>query len=157
MVGRPPTNAGDTGLTPGLGVSHMQAKQLSLCAPTAERQCHSCRGPWALEPRLYSRRSHCNERPTHCSWRVATPTPAPGHERKPTHSNEDPARPKRNKNLKNKDLSERMIMNLKIRFQAKETKQKQVNKKSRTQENVGLNHVGEKAQTHSSECKKKLS
>ena len=83
------------------------------------------------------------------------PTPAPGNERKPTHSNEDPAWPKINKNLKNKDLSERMIMNLKIRFQAKETKQKQVNKKSRIQE--GLNHVGKKAQTHSSECKKKLS
>ena len=49
-----------------------------------------------------------------------------------------------------------MIMILKVNFQAKETKQKQVNKKNRTQDNVGLNHVGTKAQTHSSECKKKL-
>ena len=48
-----PANAGDTGLSPVLGRSHM----LNPCATTPE--------PARLEPVLRNKRSHCNEKPAH--------------------------------------------------------------------------------------------
>ena len=45
-----------------------------------------------LKPMLRRKKSHCNEKPVHCSWREA-PTPAPSP-KKPTWSHKDPAQPK---------------------------------------------------------------
>ena len=59
-----PANAGDTGSSPGPGRSHMPwcnwacaPQLLSLSATTTE--------PAHLELVLHSKRSHCNEKPTH--------------------------------------------------------------------------------------------
>ena len=49
MVKNPPANAGDVGSIPGPGRPHM----------------HYACVPQALEPVLYSRRSHCNEKLAH--------------------------------------------------------------------------------------------
>ena len=81
-----PASAGDTGSSPGLGGSHMP------------------RSNWAREPQLLSLRvwSLCSatrgrdsERPAHCDeeW---PPLAATGE--KPSHRNEDPTQPKKNKN-----------------------------------------------------------
>ena len=53
----PPANAGDMGLIPGLGKSHML---WSLLAATTE----AC---VPLEPIICNKRSHGNEKPTRCN------------------------------------------------------------------------------------------
>ena len=57
MVKNLPATAGDTGLSPGLGRSHMprsnKAREPQLLKPAR------------LEPMLHSKRSHRNEKPTH--------------------------------------------------------------------------------------------
>ena len=69
MVGSPPANAGDTGSIPGPGRSHMlrsgwaRPPQLpSLLSRAHEPQLLK---PTCLQPVLYSKRSHRNEKPTH--------------------------------------------------------------------------------------------
>ena len=78
-----PAGAGDTGSSPGLGGSHMpqsgwaRAPQLlSLCSRARVPQLLSLRSrarepqllkPTCLEPVLRNKRSHCNEKPTHCN------------------------------------------------------------------------------------------
>ena len=56
VVKDPPTNAGDMGLIPGPGRSHMP-RQLSPYTPTTEAM--------KLEPMLCNERNHCNEKPEH--------------------------------------------------------------------------------------------
>ena len=41
VIKNPPANAGDTGLSPGPGRSHMAVEQLSPCATTTEPVCHN--------------------------------------------------------------------------------------------------------------------
>ena len=41
VIKNPPADAGDTGLSPGLGRSHMPQEQLSPCATTTEPACHN--------------------------------------------------------------------------------------------------------------------
>ena len=55
VVKNPPANAGDTGLIPGLGRSHMsnQARAPQLLKPTR------------LQPVLCNKRNHHNEKPMH--------------------------------------------------------------------------------------------
>ena len=69
VVKNPPANAGDTGLSPGPGRSHMpwsnytRAPQLpSLCSTAREPQLLK---PTCLEPMLRNKRSHRNEKPAH--------------------------------------------------------------------------------------------
>ena len=64
-----PANARDTGSIPGLGRSHTPQRNqvhvpqlLSLCSRAQEPQLLS---PHALEPVLYNKRSHCNEKYVH--------------------------------------------------------------------------------------------
>ena len=65
-----PANAGDTGLSPGLGRSHMP-RSTSACVPQLlslhSRACEpQLLKPMSLEPVLCNKRSHRNEKPTHC-------------------------------------------------------------------------------------------
>ena len=104
-----PANAGDTGSIPSSGRSHMQwtAKPESqdYWAPEPESHsywacalepgaaptgltCHSYRTPRALQPKLHHKRDPLTEKPAHRK------------QRKPLHSNEDPARLQINKLLK---------------------------------------------------------
>ena len=64
----------------------------STCRGTA-RPLHHYWGPRTPEPVLCNKRSHCSEKPTHSSQRVA---PACHSERKPVQSNRVPAQPKVN-------------------------------------------------------------
>ena len=71
MVKNPSANAGDTGLIPGLGRSHMlwinkaHAPQLlSLRSRALKPQLLK---PVCLEPVLHNKKSHHNEKPTHCN------------------------------------------------------------------------------------------
>ena len=66
-----PANAGDMGSSPGPGRSHMlQSNQahvpqlLSLCSRARKPRLLK---PVRLEPVLHNKRSHCNEKPTHCN------------------------------------------------------------------------------------------
>ena len=77
-------NAGDMGLIPGQGAEIPHAfEQLRSHAATIEPKC--------LEPTLRNKRSHCNEKPTHCNKEqpslVAT-------RESPCEATEDPAQPK---------------------------------------------------------------
>ena len=92
-----PANAGDTGSIPGQGGSHMPSSNearvpqlLSRCSRAWELQLLK---PRKLEPMLGNRRSHCNEKPAHHNWRVASPTLLQ-LEKKSPNSNKDPAQPK---------------------------------------------------------------
>jgi len=65
----PPANAGDTGLIPGMGGSHMQCNNQAQ-GPQLWRLCSRVREPQllkseALEPVLSNKRSHCNEKLEH--------------------------------------------------------------------------------------------
>ena len=69
VVKNPPANAGDTGLSPGLGRSHMprsnwarKPQLLSLCSRAHEPQLLK---PACLEPVLRNKRSHHNKKATH--------------------------------------------------------------------------------------------
>ena len=69
MVKNPPANAGDMGLSPGPGRSHVprsnkarEPQLLSLRSRIREPQLLS---PRALEPVLRNNRSHYNEKPVH--------------------------------------------------------------------------------------------
>ena len=59
VVKNPPANAGDTGLIPGPGRSHMP-RSTEVRAPQLLKPAH-------LEPLLCNKRSHRKEKPTHCS------------------------------------------------------------------------------------------
>ena len=61
MVKNPTCNAGDTYLIPGLELApgHRATKLMST---TTESR--------ALGPTLHEKRSHRNEKPIHCNWRV---------------------------------------------------------------------------------------
>ena len=84
VIRSPPANAGDSGLIPGLGRHHI------LWSNQAHRPQVLTS---ALEPVLCNNRSHRNEEPRHhtqsspCLLQLA----------KSSHSNEDPARPAKNK------------------------------------------------------------
>ena len=76
VVKNPLANAGDRGLSPGLGRSHMPQSNsarvpqlLSLCSRAHEPQLLSCvpqlLKPVCLEPVFHSKRSHCNEKTAH--------------------------------------------------------------------------------------------
>ena len=78
MDKNPPDNAGDMGSSPGPGRSHMpwsneaRAPQLlSLRSRAHEPQllspCATTTEAHALEPVLRNKRSHRNEKPTHCN------------------------------------------------------------------------------------------
>ena len=76
MVKNLPVNAGDTGLSPGPGRSHMPRSNearvpqlLSLHSRAREPQLLIPRTATteALEPVLHNKRSHCNEKPTRCN------------------------------------------------------------------------------------------
>ena len=93
VVKNPPANAGNTGLSPGLGRSHMprsnQARApqlLSLCSRARELRL----SPWACVPQQEKpqQREACAPQ-----WRVA---PARCNWRKPARSNEDPTQLKIN-------------------------------------------------------------
>ena len=105
-----PIKAGDAGSIPALGRSHMSLSSsacvlqlLSLCSEACESQllkpgCPgqgslACYSPWGRKestrlsdwtelgaPVLSNKRSHFNEKPIHCSWRV---TPALATREKP--------------------------------------------------------------------------
>ena len=77
-------NAGDIGLIPGPGRSHMLLGQLSPCSATSE--------PALLEPALCNKRSHHDE--TLCT--ATKSNPAHPNEREPKCSEKDPAQPKIN-------------------------------------------------------------
>ena len=69
VVKNPPANAGDMGLSPGLGRSHMPRSNqahvpqlLSLRSRAREPQLLK---PTRLEPMLHSKRKHRNEKPAH--------------------------------------------------------------------------------------------
>ena len=76
MVKNPPANAGDTGLSPGPGRSHMpqgtKPERQKYWAGALEPTSHNY---WAhvpqllkpahLEPVLRNKRRHCNEKPAH--------------------------------------------------------------------------------------------
>ena len=72
---KPPANAGDVGLVPDPGRSHMPQsnwaptpQRLSLCSRTWQLQSLSL---WVPEPELYDKRSHHSVKPARCSWKVA--------------------------------------------------------------------------------------
>ena len=70
VVKNPPVNAGDMGLIPGLGRSHMQP---SPCATTVEPVLSNLETStteaslWALEPVLHHKRGHYSEKPVRYS------------------------------------------------------------------------------------------
>ena len=71
VVKNPPASAGDTGLIPGLGRSHMlwsnkaRAPQLlNLCSRARKPQLLK---PARLEPVLRNKRNHRNEKHVHCN------------------------------------------------------------------------------------------
>ena len=71
VVGSLPANAGDAGLIPGLGGSHM-LRSSKARAPQLLSLCSGAREPRLLklvrlEPVLRNKRSHHNEKPTHRS------------------------------------------------------------------------------------------
>ena len=59
VVRNPPANAENMSSIPGPGRSHMQQSNEAWQPPTAK--------PVSLEPALRNKRSHRNERPTHCN------------------------------------------------------------------------------------------
>ena len=71
VVKNPPANAGDTRSSRGPGSSHMPrrnearvAQLLNLRSRAHEPQLQK---PACLEPMLRNKRSHHNEKPTHCN------------------------------------------------------------------------------------------
>ena len=71
VVKNPPANAGDTGSSPGPGRSHVPrsnqahvSQLLSLRSRAHEPQLLK---PVRLEPMLWHKRSHRNEKPAHCN------------------------------------------------------------------------------------------
>ena len=77
-----PASAGDVGLIPGLGRSHVLQNNeahvpqlLSLCSWASKTQLHTPQllKPVCPEPTLSSRRSHCKEKPEHCNKGPAQP------------------------------------------------------------------------------------
>ena len=69
VVKNPPANAGDAGLSPGPGRSHM-LRSNSACAPQLLSLCSRAREPQLLkpmnlEPVLLNKRSHRNEKREH--------------------------------------------------------------------------------------------
>ena len=74
-VKNPPANAGGVGSIPGPGRSHM------LRSNWAHEPVLQLLEPLGPRARALKRRSHHNEKPTHCN------------QGKPVHINEDPAQP----------------------------------------------------------------
>ena len=72
VVKNPPANAGDTGSTPGLGRSHI---------PRANKPVRHSYWACALEPVLCNKRSHCNEKPSHCNREQPPLTKSRGNKR----------------------------------------------------------------------------
>ena len=95
MVKNLPAKAGGLGLIPGPGRSHMPWSN-QACAP--EPGNHIYCSPHVLEPVLCNKRSHSNEKPTHCN-KVAG-FPGLRQLEKNPHRDEDPAQPKINKYIK---------------------------------------------------------
>ena len=84
-VKHPPGSAGDVGLVPGPGRSHMSGRR----SPTLLKPVH-------LEPVLRNKGSHLEEKP--CPTTRSSPCPPQWRER--VRSGKDPARPRRNKSQK---------------------------------------------------------
>ena len=65
----PPANAGDTGLSPGPGKSHMLQSNKARAPQLLSLRCRACEPqllkPARLEPVLCDERSHCSEMPRH--------------------------------------------------------------------------------------------
>ena len=98
VVKTPLANAGDTGSIHDPGRSQMPRSKpacvpqlLSLCSgPGSHRYCvHT---PQILESAPRNKRGHCSRKPAHCNQRVA---PIFTTRKKPEHSTEDPAQPKK--------------------------------------------------------------
>ena len=70
-----PAKAGDTGLIPDPGRSHMpQSNEAHVPQPLSlgfRAQELQLRKPRALQPVLCSKRSHCSEKPKRCNQRAA--------------------------------------------------------------------------------------
>ena len=71
----------------GLVVRNLPAMQENRFNPWSRKLSHN---PEQLKPVLHNWRN-CNEKPGHCNWRIA---PALHNQRKASHSNKDPGRPK---------------------------------------------------------------
>ena len=93
-----PANAGDTGLSPGLGKIPHATEQWSSCATTTEPVLQSPRVTTteAREPRAHAPQQ---EKPPQWEARAPQRRVALAHhnERKPARSNKDPTQPKINK------------------------------------------------------------
>ena len=75
LVNNPPSSAGDTDSIPHLGRVHVLWSDWA-CAPQAWSLCSGAwelplLSPRVLGPVLHNKRSHCDEKPAHHSWRVA--------------------------------------------------------------------------------------
>ena len=94
-----PANEGDTSSIPSGKIPHA-LKQLSPCtrACTLESGSHNY---W--KPTLHNKRTHCNEKPAHRTWRAA---PAHHNQRKPMHSNKVPAQSNKEVNNLKKNFIE---------------------------------------------------
>ena len=64
VVKNPPANAGNTGLNPGLGRSHMSQSN-EAHAPQLRGHTLQLPRPWHLEPVLCNERGHLSEQPAH--------------------------------------------------------------------------------------------
>ena len=64
----------------------------STCHGATKSQGCNYWSPHAIEPVLHKKRSHRNEKPKHCNWRVV---PARHNQRKPECSNKDPVQRKK--------------------------------------------------------------
>ena len=96
MVKNLPTNARDTRSIPDPGGSHMPQSEETY-VPQLLRMCagpgsYNYWSPYTLNPTLHNKRSPCNEKTAHHTWRVA-------HARcnQRIRNNRDPAQPEINK------------------------------------------------------------
>ena len=71
VVKNPPANAGDMGLSPGPGRSHMpwnnEARVPQLLSLGSRACVPQLLKPTRLDPELCNKRSHRNEKPMHCN------------------------------------------------------------------------------------------
>ena len=69
VVKNPPANAGDMGLSPGPGSSHMprsnEAREPQLLSLRSRAREPQLQKPVHLGPMLHNKRSHRNEKPAH--------------------------------------------------------------------------------------------
>ena len=93
MVKNPPASAGDMGLSPGLGRSHMPRSSSARVPQLLSLRCRAREPqllkPAHLEPVLHNERRHRSEKPVRCNkeWPPLTATgESPRTETKTQHS-----------------------------------------------------------------------